>query len=223
MLNLQSDEQEINAADNDILEVVFALAVLEFNVQTVLDTDIHLNAAVHLGRDAVAINPNVLFANDIGHAAGDGDAHKVPQLDIDAVVRLVLLLDVFEVEVKGLRVLQFPGSGEFLVEREEFVVVAAVEEHLDGAYELHLDAGVFEAFAILGADGDGALDGLAVHVEGGLFAAVLVELDVDHGAVVGIFEDDVDVHGGGEEVRHGGWVRKSVEDARGAWEESSMV
>lgn len=204
MLDLEADEKEVDPADDDVLEMVLALAVLKLDVQAVLYADVHLDAAVHLGGDPVAVDPDVLFANHVGHAAGDGDAHKVPQLDVDAVVRLVLLLDVLEVEVVRLRVLQLPRGGELLVQGEEFVVVASVEEHFDGADELHLDARVLEALAVLGADRHGALDGLAVHVEGGLFAAVLVELDVDHGPVVGIFEDDVDVDGGGEEVGHGG-------------------
>lgn len=74
--------------------------------------------------------------------------------------------------------------------------------HTYCADELDLDAGMFEAFAVLRADGDGALDGLAIHVEGRLLAPVLVQLDVDHGPVVSVLEDNVDVDGGREEVRH---------------------
>ena len=62
---------------------------------------------------------------------------------------------------------------------------------------------MLEALAIFGADGDLALDRLAIEVEGDLFLAVLVELDVDGGAVVEVLEDNVDVDRGGEEVRHG--------------------
>ena len=53
VLDLQTDQQEVNAADNDILQVVFALAVLEFNVQAVLDTNVHLDDAVGLRWHAV--------------------------------------------------------------------------------------------------------------------------------------------------------------------------
>lgn len=129
MLDLESDEQKVDAADNDVLEVVFALAVLELDVQTVLDTDVHLDAAVHLGGDAVAVDPDVLFADNVSHAAGDGDADKVAQLDVDAIVGLILLLDVFEVKVKGLRVLELAWRGKLLVQCEELVVVTAIEEH----------------------------------------------------------------------------------------------
>ena len=73
----------------------------------------------------------------------------------------------------------------------------------DGADEFDLDAGVFEAFAVLGTHGDGALDGFAVGVEEDLFPLVFLELHVDGGSVVGVFEHDVDVDGGGEEVGHG--------------------
>jgi hypothetical protein len=61
---------------------------------------------------------------------------------------------------------------------------------------------VLQALAVLWPDCDGALDRLPVHVQRGLLAAVLVQLHVDHGALVGILQDDVDVDGRREEVRH---------------------
>ena len=73
-----------------------------------------------------------------------------------------------------------------------------------GADEFHLDARVFEALAIFRTHSHGSLDGFAVSVEEDLFALVLVELHVDRRSVVGVFEDDVDVDGGGEEVGHRG-------------------
>lgn len=130
MLDLKTHQQEVNAPNNHILKVVLALGIFEFDMQTVLDTDVHLNGAVDLGRDAVAVDPDVLLADDVGHAARDGDPDEVAQLDVDAVVGLVLLLDVLEVEVEGLRVLELARGGEFLVEGEEFVVIPPVEEHL---------------------------------------------------------------------------------------------
>lgn len=130
VLDLEADEQEVDAADDDVLEVVLALAVLELDVQAVLDADVHLDAAVHLGRDAVAVDPHVLLADDVGHAPRHRHPHEVPQLHVDPVVRLVLLLHVLEVEVERLRVLQLPRRRQLLVQRQELVVVAPVEEHL---------------------------------------------------------------------------------------------
>lgn len=130
VLDLESDQQEVDAADNNVLQMVLALGVLELDVEAVLDSHVHLDAAVDLGGDSVAVDPNVLFADDIGHAAGDGDADEIAQLDVNAIVGLVLLLHVLKVEVERLRVLQLAGRRELLVEREKFVVVAAVEEHL---------------------------------------------------------------------------------------------
>ncbi|TLD22838.1 hypothetical protein PspLS_07353 [Pyricularia sp. CBS 133598] len=125
-------------------------------------------------------------------------------LDVDAVVGLVLLLDVLEVEVKGLRVLQLARGGKLLHQREELVVVAAVKEHLYGADELHFDPRVLEPLAVLGPNRDRALDGLAVHIERRLLPPVLVQLNIHHRPVVAIFEDDVNVHRGREEVGHDG-------------------
>lgn len=129
VLDLEAHKQEVDAADDDVLEVVFGLGVLELDVQAVLYPDVHLDARVHLRGDAVAVDPDVLLADDVGHAPRDGDADVVAQLHVDAVVRLILLLHVLEVEVERLRVLQLAGRGELLDEGEEFVVIAAVEEH----------------------------------------------------------------------------------------------
>lgn len=175
---------------------------------------------------AVRIYPQILLAYDIGHAATDGDAQEIAQFDVDAVVGFVWFFDVFEGKGERDGVLEFAGRGEFGLEREEFVVSAAVEEHFNGADELHFDACVFEAFAVFGSDGHGALDGLAVEVERAFLAAGLVEFDVDGGAVVGAVEDDVDVERSGEgedgHVREGAVVVVVVEE-EGEVEEEEVV
>lgn len=62
---------------------------------------------------------------------------------------------------------------------------------------------MFEPSAILGSDCNSSLHGLAIHVEGSLLSPVLIQLDIDGLAVVGIFENDVDIYRRGEEVgRH---------------------
>ena len=53
VFDLQPHEEEVDAADNDILEVVLGFGVFEFNVQAVLDTDIHLDDTVGLWRHTV--------------------------------------------------------------------------------------------------------------------------------------------------------------------------
>jgi hypothetical protein len=64
---------------------------------------------------------------------------------------------------------------------------------------------MFQALPVFWSDCDGPLYRLTVEVERCFFSPVFVELDVDCLAVIGIFQDDVDVHGGGEEEgRHGG-------------------
>jgi hypothetical protein len=89
----------------------------------------------------------------------------------------------------------------------------------DGADELHLDACVLQPLTVLGTHGDGAADRLAVHVQRHLFAAALVLLDVDHGAVVAVGEDDVDVDRGREEHGHDGyWMLEWLGGGmRGRW------
>lgn len=112
VLDLQSDQQEVDPADNDVLEMVLALAVFELYVQTILDTNIHLDDAVGLGRHAVRVDPDILLAHDILHAARDGDADKVAQAHVDAGVGFVCFLDVLEGEWEGLGMLQVTGRGQ---------------------------------------------------------------------------------------------------------------
>jgi len=109
--------------------MVFTFRILKLNVQTILNTHIHLDTAVDLRRNTVAVHPNILFANDVLNAAGDGGADEIAQFHVDAVVGFVLFFDGFEVEGEGLRVLKFAWGCEFLDEGEEFVMVAAIEEH----------------------------------------------------------------------------------------------
>lgn len=130
MLDLEPHKKEINTANDDVLEVVLGLGVLELDMQAILDADIHLDRAIGLGRHAIRVDPEILLADYVGHAPGDGDADEVAQLHVDAVVGLVLLLDILEVEGEGLRVLQFAGGGELLDEGEEFIVASAVVVHL---------------------------------------------------------------------------------------------
>lgn len=98
-------------------------------MQAVLDTDIHLDRAVGLGRHTVRIDPNLLLADHVRHAPGNRNSDKVPQSDIDAVIGLVLFLDVLEVEREGLRVVQLARCRELLIEGQKFVMVASVVEH----------------------------------------------------------------------------------------------
>ena len=132
MLDLQADEQEIDAPDNHIFQMVLALAVLELDVQAVLDADVHLDAAVRLGRDPVGVHPDVLLAHHVRHPPRHRAADEVAQLAVDPVVGLVLLLHVLEVEPVRLRVLEVARRGQLGVEGEEFVVRAPVEEHFWG-------------------------------------------------------------------------------------------
>lgn len=84
VLDLQPHEQEVDPADNDVLQMILALAVFEFDVQAVLNADVHLDDTVGLRGHAVRVDPDVLFADDILHAARDGDADKVAEAHVDA-------------------------------------------------------------------------------------------------------------------------------------------
>lgn len=71
----------------------------------------------------------------------------------------------------------------------------------DQANELDFDPSMLESPAIFGTNSYCAFHRLAIHIEGCLLAAVLVQLDIDGLAVVGLLEHDVDVDRSREEVR----------------------
>jgi len=164
MFDLEPDEQEIDAPDNNVLEMVLALAVFELDVQTVFDTNIHLDHAVRLRRHPVAVNPEILLTDHVGHAPAHRDTDEVAQAYIDAGIRLVLLLDILEQEGECVGVLQLAWRRKLGLEGEKLVMYASVVEHLDCADELHLDASVFQALSVFRSDCHGAFDRFTIHV-----------------------------------------------------------
>ena len=61
-------------------------------------------------------------------ADGRLDGPDAPELDVDALVALVLLLDVLEAEVERLGLPELAWARELLGKRQELVVVVAVVE-----------------------------------------------------------------------------------------------
>jgi hypothetical protein len=68
MLDLDSNEQEVDLAHDHVFEMVFGLVVLEFNVQAILDADFHLDRVVGIWRHAVRVNPEVLVFGHVCHS-----------------------------------------------------------------------------------------------------------------------------------------------------------
>ena len=58
---------------------------------------------------------------------------------------------------------------------------------------------MLQSFPILGSNGHGTLDRLSIHIQRDPLATALVEFDIDRLAFIAVFEDDVNVDGGGEE------------------------
>ena len=76
--------------------------------------------------------------------AHDGHAHKVAQPHVDAVVRLVLLLNASEFEGVGLRTLHLTRRLQLAHERGKLICVAPILQHLYLANQLDLDAYMLE-------------------------------------------------------------------------------
>ena len=86
VFDLQPDQQEVYSAHYNVLQVVLALAVLKLDMQAILDSNIHFNTTIRLGWNAVRVNPDVFFTDHVCHAARHGDANKIPQLHVYAVI-----------------------------------------------------------------------------------------------------------------------------------------
>ena len=95
VLDLYADEQEVDLADDDVLQVISALpkvstakrrrcryalgfVVLELNVQAVFDPNLHFNGIIAIWRHAEGMDPYVLVLRDVGHPPRYCDPHKVP-------------------------------------------------------------------------------------------------------------------------------------------------
>ena len=118
----------------------------------------------------------------------DRHAHKVAQPDVDAVVRLVLLVDVREFERVRLGAHQLARRLQLAHERRELVGVAAVLQQLDQADKLDLDAHVLELFAARDVDLDRARDVIIRPKQILLLVAPVRLPHVDGGAGVGVGE-----------------------------------
>lgn len=77
MLDLQSNQEEVYASHNDILQVVLRFRVLELNMQTILNSHIHLDRAVHLRRNSIRVDPDILLPNHIRHSSRHCDSNEI--------------------------------------------------------------------------------------------------------------------------------------------------
>lgn len=68
--------------------------------------------------------------------------------------------------------------------------------------KLDFDACVLQALIVFWSDRNRAFHRFTICIEWGFFYPVLVKLHINRRSVIGIFQDDIDVYGSGEEVRH---------------------
>ena len=64
--------------EREKLSNVLRLVVLEFNVQAILNTDLHLDRVIAIWRHAVRMYPKVLLLDHFRHPSGNRDTYKVP-------------------------------------------------------------------------------------------------------------------------------------------------
>lgn len=71
------------------------------------------------------------------------------------------------------------------------------------ANKLYLDPCVLQSLAIFGSNRDRSSDRLPIHVQWCFLPSILLQLQVHHCFFIAVFQDNVDIDGGGEEVGHG--------------------
>ena len=108
VLDLDADEQEVDLADDDVVQVVLRLVVLELDVEALLDAHLHLDRVVDLGRRVRLLNEELLLLDHVARRvmARDRHADKVSQPHVQPVIALVGLLDGGEVEGVVARLVQ---------------------------------------------------------------------------------------------------------------------
>lgn len=162
-------------------------------MEAVLDSDLHLDRVIHLGRLVVVDDPDVHLLDAVREERpAHRHAQEIAQTHVDAVVRLILLLCGVELKREdGDRLWESPSRAEVELQRGEVVVVATIVEELDLADELDLDAGVLELLGgVFHLDGYLALDVLVACETVELFALSL--LVVDSHLVTGVLVREVD-------------------------------
>ena len=123
------------------------LVVFKLNMQTILNPDFHLYRIVTVRGHSERMYPDILLLSHICHSARNRYTYKIsenrteawmkgeikarwPQLHVDTLVTLELLLDVLEVEIKRLGLPHLPWRSEFLRKWQKFMMVASVVEQL---------------------------------------------------------------------------------------------
>ena len=92
VLDLDPHQQEVDLANDHVLQVVLRLVVFELNVQAFLDPHFHLDWVVHLRVGGQSVYSQVELLGHVGQPANDGHPQEVPQSDVGPSVCLIWLL-----------------------------------------------------------------------------------------------------------------------------------
>jgi hypothetical protein len=107
------------------------LVVFELNMQAILDSDLHLDTHVGIRWHSIRMYPDFSLLDHLAYPPGKRHSKVIPidsqyiedrpashdhspQLHVDACIALVLLLDVLEREVEGLRLSHLASGCQFL-------------------------------------------------------------------------------------------------------------
>lgn len=98
MFDLDSNEEEVYLADDDVFQVVsradqvstgcsgrereerhdvLCFIILKLDMQTILDPNLHLDRHIRIRRHPIAVYPDFTFLYDVAHPACDGYPEKV--------------------------------------------------------------------------------------------------------------------------------------------------
>ena len=153
VLNFDAHQQEVNLADDNIVQVVLGLVVLELNVEAILDAHFHFDAVVDLWHNTRVLHHKVAVLYNIRRVIlRHSHTDEIAQPHVQAVVRLVLFVCVGEVELELLLAGDGARRTQLLHAVQELLAVASVVQNLNNPKQLCLHTNVVHRLARLDDD-----------------------------------------------------------------------
>ena len=92
VFDLDAHQQEVDLADDHVLQVVLRLVVFELDVEALLDPHFHLDWVVHLGVGGKGVDRQVKLLGHVSQPTHDGHPQEVPQSNIGTGVCFIWFL-----------------------------------------------------------------------------------------------------------------------------------
>lgn len=149
LFNLDANEVEIDLALDAVLQMKLTISELKFNMETVLDTDLHLDGRVQLRLLIQVLNDELFLLGNLGVVAIDDDVDVVLDANHYPIVAFELLFSSIELEVVGMVIRQGARRLQVSDKLQEGRVLVLVDHVLDLSDQLDPDAKVVKLLALV--------------------------------------------------------------------------